>query len=382
MLEHARTSTDIVLREGLDLTYAPGYLGTRLDGNTDDVMLLTATYQSTDSPLVQAMKNEYMQYSQGAQPQWLARYAEGDRTGTTVSYARYWHGYLVLLKPLLYLRDLSTIRMLNILAQGSLAMALILEAYRCSSGKLAVALGAAIFCLNPVSTALCLQYSSIYLLMLVFSLILLHFRLWEKRNGWLIFLWLGIATAFFDFLTYPVAALGILLGLYSLESHRNWKQKLLDLMRNGLCWVLGYGGMWAGKWVLADLITHQGILADALTQIRYRSGGEISGMEGSETVSLMTVLLRNIGAYTNLATIALIFLVASWLFWQIIVKKKRVSLRMELLLPMLFIALLPFLWYCAVQNHSAVHCWMTHRNLSVTAFALTALAGFSLKQRQ
>ena len=36
---------------------------------------------------------------------------------------------------------------------------------------------------------------------------------WDRKWGYLVFLFLGVGTAFFDFLTYPACAVGICLGL-------------------------------------------------------------------------------------------------------------------------------------------------------------------------
>ena len=41
-------------------------------------------------------------------------------------------------------------------------------------------------------------------------------------------------------------------------------------------------------------------------------------------------------------------------------------------LPVAAVALYPFVWYLAVQNHSNIHYWMTYKLLSVTAFSLCA----------
>ena len=42
------------------------------------------------------------------------------------------------------------------------------------------------------------------------------------------------------------------------------------------------------------------------------------------------------------------------------------------------VALIPFAWYFVLRNHSGVHYWMTHRNLSISIMAITCLIGFSL----
>lgn len=36
----------------------------------------------------------------------------------------------------------------------------------------------------------------------------------------------------------------------------------------------------------------------------------------------------------------------------------------------MFVALLPFVWYVLLPQHSSVHCWFTYRNMAVSVFAV------------
>ena len=58
------------------------------------------------------------------------------------------------------------------------------------------------------------------------------------------FLLTGMATSYFDFLTYPVASLGMPLIVWLLL-HRDETGGALAgrMVRCGLCWALGYAGM-------------------------------------------------------------------------------------------------------------------------------------------
>ena len=67
------------------------------------------------------------------------------------------------------------------------------------------------------------------------------------------FLIVGILTSYFDFLTYPVVTLGIPLCCYFLlESDRLWNN-IKRLTGFSVSWAIGYAGMCAAKWVIADL---------------------------------------------------------------------------------------------------------------------------------
>ena len=99
--EHVRVSVDAFLEEGDNPFVLPEYKGSSLDNTTDAIMLGNAVYQSELPAYQAAMKagraeldNEHTQLA-------LKKYLDQDLGLTLTSYERYWHGYLVVLKPLL-----------------------------------------------------------------------------------------------------------------------------------------------------------------------------------------------------------------------------------------------------------------------------------------
>ena len=384
MNDNVGRSQDIMQLEQSRFTWAPKYDGTGLDGYTDAIMLGNAVFRGTGNPVQDAMRNPRIRYeAAGNSPvDSLIRYVNRSEMepGTQVEYARYWHGYLVLLKPLLLFFTVSDLRMMNLFFQFTLMLAVLLELFRQGGYQLAIPFGAVILCLNPISTALCMQYSSIYNLMLAGSWLLLHFRLWEQKYGWLLFLWLGIGTAFFDFLTYPVAALGICLVLMAVLSQGNWLQKLLKTVYCSFAWCFGYGGMWSGKWVVASILTGENVFHDALDQVALRSGSEVSVSEGAAAASIANVIGKNLTVYGTNAFLLLGLLLLLAAMYLVLFRKYRFRFSVSLCVPLLFIALYPFVWYVVVRNHSLIHYWMTHRNLSVTIFALCCMVSLSLQK--
>lgn len=383
MLPHVVQSDYSIDVEGSSYYWAPGYSFSRLDGYTDNIMMQTAVYETTDHPLVAAMLNQRMNFPKakltpGAA---LLNYVNGARNGEVISYGRYWHGYLIVLKPMLTLFTLSDIRVFNMILQWTLALALMFLAYRKGDFHLVFPLGLALLSLNPLSTALSMQYSSIYLLTLVFGILQLQFELYRKKSGWLIYLWLGILTAFFDFLTYPPAAWAICLTIGILMMEGTQKQKMLHALASGAAWCFGYGGMWSGKWIIATLITGQNILADATQSVQYRTGLQVEGIPESETVfRYADVLTRNLDAYRNVPALILVLSLALFAGYLLLRRGYRFRPDTTLVLPLLLIAVVPFAWYFVLKNHSGIHYWMTHRNLSATIIALAGFLSFSLKK--
>ena len=184
-------------------------------------------------------------------------------------YARYWHGYLLYLKPLLLLFSWQHVVWLELAVQIALMIWVLVTAIqKQNAGVAVVTLGSFLF-MKPVLVLVSLTMSVCWILTLlaVEYMLLHHDRLHEKGQYPEFFLIVGILTSYFDFLTYPVVTLGIPLCCYFLlENDRAWNniKKLI-----GFCasWGIGYAGMWAAKWVIADLTLHTGTIKDAIWSI-------------------------------------------------------------------------------------------------------------------
>ncbi len=56
---------------------------------------------------------------------------------------------------------------------------------------------------------------------------------------------------------------------------------------------------------------------------------------------------------------------------QILVKKIKKQM-FNILVPCLFIAAYPFVWYAVLKNHSFIHSFFTYRELAITLYAVLA----------
>lgn len=378
MRHNVSISLPYILAEGDRYQWAPYHNGTELDGFTDAIMLSNAIFEGTGNPLRDALTNPRMEFTPGdsVPVDSLSQYAQGNEDGRIVTYARYWHGYLLFLKPLLLFFTPSDLRLLNMTVQLLLAALVLGLAYKQKGFCLALPLGAALLCLNPISTALCFQYTDVYLLTLLSCAVLLLFRTDRKKFGCLLYLWLGIGIGFFDFLTYPVAALGMLLLVEMMLCEENLWKKIGRMVLDSTAWAAGYIGMWAGKWVVSSLLTDQNVILDALQNV----AGRTSSTSGEEAVEFFTVLWQNLQNYVNPAVELLVLLLVIGVAYLLIVKKYKLCLSTGSLVPLMLCALLPIAWYFCVKNHSMIHAYMTHRDLAVTVMALGCMAGVSLKK--
>lgn len=378
MRHNVEISLPYLLTEGDRYQWAPYHNGTELDGFTDSIMLGNAIYDGSGSALHNALVNPRAEFTPGdcVPVDSLGQYALKKEGFREVTYARYWHGYLLFLKPLLLFFTPSDLRLLNMAVQLILAAVVLGLAYKRRGLRLAIPLGAALLCLNPISTALCFQFTDIYLLLLTFAAGMLLFETYEKSWGWLLYLWLGICTAFFDFLTYPVAALGVLLVLQTVLSRQGGWAMVIRNIGDSLLWVLGYGGMWAGKWVAASVLTEQNVIADALENVLTRTGGG----DGA-AVGVIQVIWKNGQHFVNPLGKLLALLLAVCLLWALLSGEYRFRVGWNRVLPLLVLALYPFVWYVALGNHSMIHAYMTHRNFVVTVLAVCCCVSGCLERK-
>ena len=295
-------------------------------------------------------------------------------------YARYWHGYLLYLKPLLLLFSWKHVVWLELAVQIALMIWVLITAIRKqNAGVAAVTLGSFLF-MKPVLVLISLTMSVCWILTLlaVEYMLLHHDRLHEKGQYPEFFLIIGILTSYFDFLTYPITTLGIPLCCYFLlENDRAWNniKKLI-----GFCasWGIGYAGMWAAKWVIADLTLHTGTIKDAIWSIigRTEAIGGRPRMNGG--VYVIGLNLQEYPAYIGIAA-GVLAAIAIGMLVVIIVTGKWKEIFAQLV-PVVLIAAIPFVWIIAVQHHSALHARFTFRILSVAAAAAITFIVLNVKQ--
>ena len=295
-------------------------------------------------------------------------------------YARYWHGYLLYLKPLLLLFSWQHVVWLELAVQIALLIWVLVTAIqKQNAGVAVVTLGSFLF-MKPVLVLVSLTMSVCWILTLlaVEYMLLHHDRLHEKGQYPEFFLIVGILTSYFDFLTYPIVTLGIPLCCYFLlESDRLWNN-IKRLTGFSVSWAIGYAGMWAAKWVIADLTLHTGTIKDAIWSIigRTEAIGGRPRMNGG--VYVIGLNLQEYPAYIGIAA-GVLAAIAIGMLVMIIVTGKWKEIFAQLV-PVVLTAAIPFVWIIAVQHHSALHARFTFRILSVAAAAAITFIVLNVKQ--
>ena len=113
MKSNVYSSIDTIEAECFDELLVDEYKATMSGNFTDCLMLHYAIYDGDHSTLDQSL-NIYRSESDPEEEWWPGRslldYLNGVEISKEVSYPRYWHGYLVFLKPLLLFTSFNSLR--------------------------------------------------------------------------------------------------------------------------------------------------------------------------------------------------------------------------------------------------------------------------------
>ncbi len=382
MIVHIQQSMPTLENEFASDEMINGYTATLKGNFTDCLMLENAVYVSENHSLFEQVLFMYRGENK-TDGGWapgisLKDYVSGKEMISEVEYSRYWHGYLVVLKPLLYFMNLNSIRLLASYLQFFLSGVLLMLFCRQQEYGLAVVyMFASAFLYSPfLSYSLSLSIC-FYLLCLILIIQLIYNDKMRNKNCYsFFFFFIGMATSYFDFLTYPLVTLGFPICIYLYLNTDTWRNGVRQLLTNSVEWGFGYIGFWAMKWIATSVFADGDTIGNAVSTILSRT----DNAEGySKIAGFITVLKKNIGAYTN-QTFLLLIAVGLLLIGYLLVKKCKYRIEFNAINRMgiiLLVALYPFIWFFVTQNHSDEHWMFTCKILSISVFAIgCAIAKF------
>ena len=369
---NAVSSVKVFEAEGDYPKLIPMHFNTTLDNWTDATILAEAAYDGEKSLMQRVCLVPHIEYGSDTQANSFIRVftGESDAEPEDVNYGRYWHGYLLLIKPLMLLTDYSGIRELMGFAQlvmFCMAEYLVLKKHR---KDIAAALLFLYAFLNPAAVSMTLNYGVIFFILFGELLyILCHDERYADRSVWLYhFVTVGCMTAFFDYLTYPLVTFGVamlmLLALYP----SSVKADFFATVQTGIGWIFGYVGMWASKWVLGSLISGENILAEAGRTLAMRSAGDV-GEDFSRVGLMLAAIYKNLTASKLVLGVTGLFFIAGIVY---MLRRKEKPDFGRLILMFAYMAA-PLLWYAMAANHSYIHYFFTYRTLGISVFGASML---------
>lgn len=285
-------------------------------------------------------------------------------------YSRYWHGYQIILRPLLCIFNYKQIRIINYIALFSLFSFVLILLYRNAGKAASLSFLATMVVTNAFIIPLALQFSTCFYIAFLSMIALLSKPdiIKDKSKSAVTFFIIGAITSFMDFLTTPILTLGLPLAAAMMADNKGKNASTRNITANSMAWFGGYASLWASKWIVASIVTGENMVAGALANAQYRMGGTIvfggklmsfgqffSKITESQQYKTLFVLLVIVAA---LATVAAAFLLY----------RKRAYLKPYGWL--LVIAAMPALWFIVLKNHSIQHIFYTWRDWILTIWCV------------
>ena len=291
---------------------------------------------------------------------------------TSLNYGRYWHGYLVLYRPILLFTNITGIRTINKVAFWLLLFVLMYLLLKRFNYIIAVLYAIVILINGYITAAFSLESTPIFLLSIIASIVLLVFI--EKIKDFYLFSFIvGCIASYVDYLTVPLVSLGIPLSIYLLYTlnNRNWKENIKFVVISSLAWLGGYAGSWIFKWAQYDLtISGMSMLDIGFTQSFYRMRRK------NENAIEATVFSQIKYCITNAVFITVIFSVILGFLGKLkkLVKTESSRIFDANSISFLLIALMPICWYLVLANHTILHSYFVYRH--AVLFSLGLLLAF------
>lgn len=310
------------------------------DTFTDRIILDMVRAADTSHPVDAAMMN-YIPANDFQYDNTLKIFGEGPM----IDYSRYWQGHQLPTRIAMTFTTLKPLMIFNTVIGVILFIAVTACLWRRTAARYALTFAAFILLSGFPLTMWSLQLTDIYFITFIAMLCILCVPklTMSLRNLSITFFTIGALTTYFDFLTFPLFTLCFPLAVLLLMRHSSNRR---DATVATLSWGLGYGLLWASKWIVGSIITGKNLFIKAMEGIDERTGDIPSD-------SRLLLLL--------LAVTAILLLITTFI-------GRRKKYRLDALL---FIAALPILWFIVLKNHSIVHFFFTWRTLLITYYCIT-----------
>ena len=342
-------------------------------------------------------------------------YAVNHKVNANVDYSRYWHGSMVVLRPLFVLFDITGVRLVLgiVILIMTVWFEILLFKNRYSLYGICYALG--LLFVSVWMCAFCIEYAMPFVVLSV-ELPILFLWLTKTFNKtskipaqrpeyvlWTVLSCSGIVTAFVDFLTAETVTFTMAYVLYLIIKERfcqikSLKEECLCFIKSGIIWFCSYAFMVLLKWGISLAVLGKDAFFAALNQAALRINGDatLGNVIGAETVSdferISGALWRNIGCIFPFndtmslkGTFLYVLLIGIIVFciWYLFRKKPKNCLGKMLLI----VSVLPFLRFLVLNNHSYIHFFFTYRALLVGVVVLLYviggfLVGFLMKKKK
>lgn len=284
---------------------------------------------------------------------------------TSITYGRYWHGYMPIYRVLLIFFDIMGIRTFLLILFIAMFIYLMYLLKKKIGILTAIIFGYALLMQGYFFVSYSLESSPVFVVMMLSCIILLK-RIDKIKNLYGYFFAIGCITNFVDFLTVPLITLAMPLCIYLLAKQKNKKEckdYITITLKSIVIWFIGYMLTWISKWVIYDILYDEGLLESAIIQVIYRTERYNPNSRLELMEELAFFILNNI-QYIFILTTTMIIVRLITIF-KIKVKLKKMSEYIKENLSFLIISIMPLIWYVLLANHTILHPRFVYRHMLI-----------------
>ncbi len=397
--ENVKESSEVLLREGNFYYFSKEF--DIVNNNYTDALMINEAYSIDNKNPIYSYMSARKNYKSGLTKETISdtvneavsiNKEEYDPVGelseflngnieTSITYARYWHGYLPFLRVLLIFFNISEIRAILFLVFIALFTYLMYLISKKIGIKEMIIYAFALIVQNYFLASYSLESAPVFIVMMITSIMLLKYiDNIKKENVYIYTFIVASITNFIDYLTVPLITLAIPLYIYILYNQKTNKELSYDfyiklIVKSSIVWLIGYATTWISKWILYSIVYDPEIINSAITQVIYRTtlNNPLTDVTIGQMIKVFCV--------QNFAYIMVFIVISSYIimlnFNRIKIKIREKSEYIKQNIPIFIILLMPFVWYIVLSNHTVLHYRFVYRHMLIFLIgALIAITNF------
>lgn len=278
-------------------------------------------------------------------------------------YARYWHGSTMLFRFLLLFLNRSQIKMVGLILYIVASLLFCGIAIKKSYYSLGIGYVVATAISTMFFGTVTVGYLWAVLIPILGGCYILQK---EKCNLGQVFLILGIAIAFFDFLTIETLSLTLPLICYIYKEKENMTIK--KLMLPSISWLCGYAGTFLYKWILASIVCGKNYITGS-----FQDGVTRAYQEVGELKFALKINIKQLFSFVNSMNRSVWIYLGFLLVFAIVVYLLRKENMGSYIFALVLAGAIPYVRYFLLSNHSSQHYFFTYRAQFSTILAMVVI---------